>query len=54
MNPILFQINKKPKSSGKPGIPKIPTNNAIITKNGIEEILIILEIQKKRMIQTWL
>ena len=36
MNPILFQINKKPKSSGKPGIPKIPTNNAIITKNGIE------------------
>ena len=35
MDPILFQINKKPKSKGKPGLPKMPTNNAIITKKGI-------------------
>ena len=28
MDPFLFQINKKPKSKGKPGLPKIPTQCA--------------------------
>ena len=36
MDPILFQINQKSKSEGKPGIPKIPTNFAIVTKEGLE------------------
>lgn len=36
MDPILFQINQKPKSKGKPGLPKTPTDVAIVTKNGLE------------------
>ena len=36
MDPILFQINQKPKSKGKPGLPKTPTDIAIVTKNGLE------------------
>ena len=36
MDPILFQINQKPKSMGKPGLPKTPTDFAIVTKNGLE------------------
>ena len=35
MDPFLFQINKKPKSKGKPGLPKIPTHNAQVIKNGV-------------------
>ena len=36
MDPILFQINQKPKSKGKPGLPKTPTDVAIVTENGLE------------------
>ena len=36
MDPILFQINQKPKSKGKPGLPKTPTDVAFVTKNGLE------------------
>ena len=36
MDPILFQINQKPKSKGKPGLPKTPTDVAIVTDNGLE------------------
>ena len=35
MDPFLFQINKKPKSKGKPGLPKIPTHNAQVIRNGV-------------------
>ena len=35
MDPFLFQINKKPKSKGKPGLPKIPTHNAQVTRDGV-------------------
>ena len=35
MHPFLFQINKKPKSKGKPGLPKIPTQNAQVIRNGV-------------------
>ena len=53
MDPILFQINQKPKSKGKPGLPKTPTDVAFVTKNGLEATLIILEITKKIMILIW-
>ena len=36
MDPILFQINQKPKSKGKPGLPKTPTDFAMVTKEGLE------------------
>ena len=34
MDPFLFQINKKSKSKGKPGLPKIQ-HNAQVTRDGI-------------------
>ena len=37
MDPILFQINQKPKSNGKPGLPKTPIDLAIVTKNGLKD-----------------
>ena len=37
MDSILFQINQKPKSKGKPGLPKTPTDFAVVTKNGLED-----------------
>ena len=36
MDPILLQINQKPKSKGKPGLPKTPTDYAIVSKQGLE------------------
>tara|TARA_X000000950_G_C13867190_1_gene641281 strand:- start:311 stop:793 length:483 start_codon:yes stop_codon:yes gene_type:complete len=37
MDPILFQINQKPKSKGKPGLPKTPIDLALVTKNGLKD-----------------
>ena len=37
MNSKIFQINKKPNIQGEPGLPKISTETAIVTKLGIQD-----------------
>ena len=36
MDPIVFQINKKPNIKGEAGLPKISTENATVTKLGLK------------------
>ena len=36
MNPIVFQINKKPDIKGEAGLPKISTEDATVTKLGLK------------------
>ena len=37
MNSKIFQINKKPNIQGEPGLPKVSTQTAIVTKLGIQD-----------------
>ena len=37
MNSKIFQINKKPNIQGEPGLPKVSTETAIVTKLGIQD-----------------
>ena len=37
MNSKIFQINKKPNIQGEPGLPKVSTETATVTKLGIQD-----------------